>query len=569
MDEVLVSVSFKIFKNPGVFALFLGSGMSRSAGIPTGWEIMVDLINQLKILNKSNEDDSIKWFQDFYGKPADYSNIIEQLTSTREERINLLKQYFEPSSDEFEQGLKSPTKAHEAIASLVSSGYFKVIVTTNFDRLLEKALNNIGIEPVVISNSSHLDNTIPLIHNQVTIVKINGDYLDTSFLNIKKELQKYDPEMEKFLTNIFENFGLITCGWSAQWDIGLVEILRNSNKFRFSNYFSFRGVISKELQEICKFRSGTPLEIRDADSFFSELKENIDSLESGLLHNPLNDKVVIERIKRYLSTESYKIQFNDLVFQVAETAYKEINAIKYNDPNKSENIIEIIDLMFSKLQTLNHILSISVYWAKDHHSQSIVNVIKKFMRPKDRHSSYAIFSDLNFLPLLIIYYTIGIASSLRGNFFIVGKFVGLRVENRYGSKSFFDLIFNDFIQRPEYLNQIYNTNKKEPISELLFTNLRIYFDKIAVNTEEYELAFDFFEYVNNMIFMDQMAHGYRFSGRFFYKYWREWRGPLANLINTEISENSSLIQPGLFRDIEHLKAANEKTIRIVKDMSHY
>lgn len=193
MDDNLISLSFKIYKNPGVFALFLGSGMSRSAGIPTGWEIMIDLINKLQILNHTGSEDPLEWFERFYGTSADYSHIIEQITSTQEERINLLKEYFEPSEEEFNQKIKAPTKAHEAIADLVKSGYFKVIVTTNFDRLLEKALTNIGIEPIVISHTSHIENTIPLIHNKVTIVKINGDYLATTFLNIKKELESYDP----------------------------------------------------------------------------------------------------------------------------------------------------------------------------------------------------------------------------------------------------------------------------------------------------------------------------------------------------------------------------------------
>lgn len=36
-----------------------------------------------------------------------------------------------------------PTVAHKAIANLVKHGFIKVIVTTNFDRLLERALEEI------------------------------------------------------------------------------------------------------------------------------------------------------------------------------------------------------------------------------------------------------------------------------------------------------------------------------------------------------------------------------------------------------------------------------------------
>ena len=43
----------------------------------------------------------------------------------------------EPTDAEREQGLKVATAAHRAIAQLVRDGYVRVIVTTNFDRLME------------------------------------------------------------------------------------------------------------------------------------------------------------------------------------------------------------------------------------------------------------------------------------------------------------------------------------------------------------------------------------------------------------------------------------------------
>ena len=42
---------------------------------------------------------------------------------------------------------KTPTPAHRAIASLVKAGYIRVIVTTNFDRLVEQALTDAGVPP--------------------------------------------------------------------------------------------------------------------------------------------------------------------------------------------------------------------------------------------------------------------------------------------------------------------------------------------------------------------------------------------------------------------------------------
>ena len=37
--DPLTQLSFSVYENKGVFALLLGSGISRAADIPTGWEI--------------------------------------------------------------------------------------------------------------------------------------------------------------------------------------------------------------------------------------------------------------------------------------------------------------------------------------------------------------------------------------------------------------------------------------------------------------------------------------------------------------------------------------------------
>jgi hypothetical protein len=138
MDNLTTTISFSIYSNKGVYALLLGSGISKASGIPTGWDIIIDLIKQLAILKKEEcLPDPEKWFKEKYGIEPDYSTILEKLVPTPSERVNYLKRYFEPTEDQIEQNLKEPSKAHKAIAKLAKKGYIKVIITTNFDRLLE------------------------------------------------------------------------------------------------------------------------------------------------------------------------------------------------------------------------------------------------------------------------------------------------------------------------------------------------------------------------------------------------------------------------------------------------
>jgi hypothetical protein len=54
MNDLELVIAHNIYSNKGAYALFLGSGVSRSAGIPTGWEIIIKLIDRLATLNRQD-----------------------------------------------------------------------------------------------------------------------------------------------------------------------------------------------------------------------------------------------------------------------------------------------------------------------------------------------------------------------------------------------------------------------------------------------------------------------------------------------------------------------------------
>jgi hypothetical protein len=226
MIDPIISMAYSMASNKGVYSLLLGSGISRTAEVPTGWDITLELVKRLAKIQKDDcGSDPANWFKQKYGKEANYSELLDQLAKTPSERSGVLREFFEPSPDEIERGAKIPTKAHKAIAGLVSKGYVKVIITTNFDRLIETALKDIGIIPIVLSNPDSIDGAPPIIFNKCTIIKVNGDYLDTRIRNTYSELANYEGPVDLLLDRIFDDFGLIICGWSAKWDIALKKAI--------------------------------------------------------------------------------------------------------------------------------------------------------------------------------------------------------------------------------------------------------------------------------------------------------------------------------------------------------
>jgi len=240
--DPLLSLAFSMQSNKGVFAVLLGSGISRAAKIPTGWEVVLELVRKLALLSDGNcEPDPEAWYLNKFGHAPDYAALLDQVARTPAERQQLLRSYFEPTEEEQEEKAKQPTVAHHAIANLVANGYIKVIITTNFDRLMELALQEAGIAPLVLSTPDQIEGALPLVHTQCCVIKVHGDYLDTRIKNTPTELVTYDPKMDQLLDQVFDQFGLVTCGWSADWDVALRKAIEREQSSRYATYSVSRG----------------------------------------------------------------------------------------------------------------------------------------------------------------------------------------------------------------------------------------------------------------------------------------------------------------------------------------
>lgn len=534
MNDQELLLAHNVYSNKGTYAVFLGSGVSRSAGIPTGWEIIVRLITRLAIL-KTGEipTDPESWYHTYYNRNPNYSYIIEELTATPEERVNLLKPFFEATEEEFADGLKKPTAAHRAIARLVQKGHVRVIVTTNFDRLMENALRELGIEASVISNPIHIGNVMPLIHSPISILKVNGDYLDTKFLNLESELSDYDENLVEQLKFIFENFGLITSGWSAKWDIALRQVLESANKFRFSNYFTYIHRCDDELKELAFKRSGKLLRVENANAFFTELVDNIEALEKGEKNNPLTKQIVLERLRKYIARDELKIPLYELIKLQQDLSYKTIFVADLPNPT-NESIKQVIAFRLNQTETLCALLAEGVYWGKPFHHEIWLNVLAKFSYPPRNNSSYIVWSNLAYLPALSLFYTIGVSAIIRRDYHILNQLVSLQIINPYREAERVSVLNNvntSVVIKKDQLNEAQRTNKLVPVSELMYHFMKPFFFDLLPSEQEFDEVFDNFELIISLKFLELIQKGWFPEGRFIYR-----RHDPNNVIYTRFKE---------------------------------
>jgi hypothetical protein len=314
MINAETSLAFSVFENKGIYALLLGSGVSRSAHIPTGWEITLDLSRRVGALEGIKEQaDWASWYHKRFGKDPNYSDLLDALASSATERRAILHSYIEATAEDIAEGRKVPTRAHRAIAKLVRDGFIRVIISTNFDRLLENALRDEGVEPTVVKSEDDLKGAVPLMHSRGFLLKLNGDYLDTRIRNTELELGSYSKAFSALLDRIFDEYGLIVCGWSAEWDTALRNAIARSANRRYSTYWTTRHDPSLFTKDSIEKRGARIVPISDADTFFEALQRQIEVQSSLQRENPDSVELLIATTKKYLSKGEYRIQLSDLI----------------------------------------------------------------------------------------------------------------------------------------------------------------------------------------------------------------------------------------------------------------
>jgi len=413
-----MALTFSVRNNPGVYALLVGSGVSRGAEIPTGWEVIEDLIR--KVAEADGEDpgpEPAEWYRDKYGDEPRYDDLLEQLAPSKEDRQALLKSYFEPTDEEPEKGIKTPSQAHESIAWLVKQGYIQVIVTTNFDRLLEQALKEKGVTPTVIAKPSDAKGAAPLAHDEAVILKVNGDYKASTLKNTADELDSYDPEIERLIEQVLDEYGLIVAGWSGGWDSALRNLILSAENRRYSMYWASYSGLDEDAKELVEHRDGNVISIDGADNFFYNLKERVQALEDAEPGAPLSKEVAKERTKRYLAREDRKIDLADLIREETEYLRERLVDTERFDlhvETEDESVEERLEKYENEVETLASVFSTCAYWGPEVPNTGAQWMAKSLQRiasaEPDVSPWYSLWEQLARYPTTLLIYSLGVAA---------------------------------------------------------------------------------------------------------------------------------------------------------------
>jgi hypothetical protein len=287
--DPIVSLSVALAEAPGSCAFFLGSGVSRDAGVPTGGEILREGLRRLHQLDANADqpadDEALDAWQAETGREhITYSDVLELIAPDQAIRREYLAGFFAAAE---------PGQTHERLAALAVRGLVKVFVTTNFDRLLEHALQARGVEPVVLASDADLEAATPREHAGCVVIKPHGDYLRQTIRNTPEELAELEPGLTQEISEVFDRYGVVVIGYSGS-DAAIARTLRD-RRSRYGLWWVARGELGQPAAELVEATGGRVVRRETAAEFLRDLERRLRVFEehpSGITPPVIHDEVL-------------------------------------------------------------------------------------------------------------------------------------------------------------------------------------------------------------------------------------------------------------------------------------
>lgn len=222
---------------PQAFAWFLGAGASRMSGLPTATDIIWDLKRRF-YCREENQDVSrqdmqlpavmarIQSFMDSRGFPPlwadeEYSTYFEKIFGTDRERQSA---YLRAILAEDKVRL---TAGNRVMGALLSAALTRIVFTTNFDSVVERAVAEISGRSI---SAFHLEGSTAanqaLSNEEWPIYcKLHGDFRYESVKNLSVDLAQQDAALAECMLTAAGRLGFIVAGYSGR-DESVMNLFR-------------------------------------------------------------------------------------------------------------------------------------------------------------------------------------------------------------------------------------------------------------------------------------------------------------------------------------------------------
>ncbi len=382
------------------------------------------------------------------------------------------------------------------------------------------------------------------------VIKVHGDYKDSRIKNSPEELSNFDPRIDCLLSRVFDEYGLVVCGWSAQWDTALRSALERCKSHRFSTFWLLHSHLADEAKSLISLRRAQVLKIKDATSFFLELKDKVVSLDEFSTAHPLSPKVAAATLKRYICDERLATRVHDLVMGETEKLRTDLNERNFPRHGNEGELASRVHQYEELCSTLLHLFIVGGYWGARAYETLWTRSIEAIANTLGKPSLVgAKWNLLRRYPALLLCYGVGIASIAAGRY---GTLVAVlkMAQIKIGIQNYPLACAMKGSDILDSMNAqfLFNTAESAPLSWHLHDLLRDPLREFLPSENSYDKYFDRFEYLLALVQLDLcMTEGVQL-GRFAFRNYPRGESP-SEQVRMESGPNGAgwiPLQVGLF-----------------------
>lgn len=310
-----------------------------------------------------------------------------------------------------------------------------MIVTLNFDRLMEQALRAEGIEPTIIATAADVAAMAPLHTLSCCVVHLHGDYLNpASMLNTTQELESYAPQMLELLQRIIGDYGLILAGWSGTYDPALVQAIKANYTARYTLTWIEPRTQTPAATEFLTLMNGLLLPA-DADTAFGLLSDSVTALESRRARHPLTPEVAAATAKRELSGRWVAIDLHDTLGVEFERLHRipEINLQDYQR-EAQDGYIAMLERVEEAAKVPVALVAATAYWGAELSDNWWIDELERFSR-RPRVSGLVKLQTLRRVAGSALFYAAGIAAQASKRHSLLGRLLARETSDSYEGES--------------------------------------------------------------------------------------------------------------------------------------
>lgn len=213
----LVRLAANATMNGRRYILFAGAGVSRDAGLPSAWDIMMATASILRRAEGPvSTEPTEEWFLSSSYASMSYSEIMEKIFPEQRSQDDFL-------IDQLPVG--DPGESHKMIAELAHRGVIRAVITTNFDDRIERALESRSIPVQILATEEDFSHAQPLIHEgRFRVYKPHGTLGRGRLRNTPADLDKLPDAISDGLLRAIDDHGLIIQGYAGA-DVGILDVL--------------------------------------------------------------------------------------------------------------------------------------------------------------------------------------------------------------------------------------------------------------------------------------------------------------------------------------------------------